>query len=230
MSELSHATFTPDPAALDSGVLIVGLGRFGSALASSLEDMGYEVIAADSDMRRVQEHAHNLTQAVQVDSTSERALRQIGAADVRTAVVCIGNDIEASVVTTAVLADIGVPHIWAKAITKPHGKILERVGAHHVVYPETDMGARVAHLLSGRMLEYVALDDNFVLAETGPPRRAVGMSLQQAQLRSEFNVTVVCVKQAGGSFTYATPETVLGAGDLIVVAGTRADVNRFMKN
>jgi trk system potassium uptake protein len=229
MSDLSENSFTPDPTALDSGVLIIGLGRFGSSLAISLEELGYEVIAVDSDMARVQEHADALTQAVQLDSMSEKALRQIGAADVRTAVVCIGDDIEASVVTTAVLADIGVAHIWAKAITKPHGKILERVGAHHVVYPEYDMGARVAHLLSGRMLEYMALDDDFVLAETSVPASAVGKSLTEAQLRAKHNVTVVCVKPGGSRYTYATPDTKLAAGDLIVVAGTRKDVDGFMR-
>jgi trk system potassium uptake protein TrkA len=217
-----------DDEALAGGVLVIGLGRFGSALAHTLIDMGYEVLAVDFDADRVQEAAGSLTQVVQADTTSERAMRQIGAADVRTAVVCIGSDIESSVLTTGLLADIGVPHIWAKAITRAHGKILERVGAHHVVFPEADMGERVAHLLSGRSLEYVALDEEFVLAETGVPRSAHGKTLGDAGLRAKFAVTVVCIKQAGGSFTYATADTVLGAGDLIVIAGRRLDVDRFI--
>jgi trk system potassium uptake protein len=217
-----------DDAALEGGVLVIGLGRFGSALAISLEDMGYEVLALDADQAAVQEHAGTLTQVVQADSTSERALRQLGVADMRTAVVCIGTDIESSVITTALLADFGLPHIWAKAITRAHGKILERVGAHHVVSPEADMGERVAHLLSGRSLEYIALDDEFVLAETRVPRMAAGKSLGEAQLRAAYDVTVVCVKHPGGSFTYATPDTTIGEGDLIVVAGRRVDVDRFI--
>lgn len=228
MADRSRSNISPLDAELAGGVLIIGLGRFGSALAYTLVDMGYEVLAVDADGDRVQEHSGNLTQVVQADTTSEAAMRQIGAADIGTAVVCIGNDIESSVLTTALLADMGVPNIWAKAITRPHGKILSRVGAHRVVFPEVDMGERVAHLLSGRSLEYVALDDDFVLAETGVPRSARGKALGEAGLRAEYDVTVVCVKETGKRFTYATPETILSDGSLIVIAGRRLDVDRFI--
>ena len=209
-------------------ILVVGLGRFGSSVAHTLVEMGYEVLAVDFEQSRVQSYSETLTHVVQADTTSERALRQIGAADVSTAVVCIGTDIESSVLTTGCLVDIGVPNIWAKAITKAHGKILDRVGAHHVVFPEADMGARVAHLLTGRTLEYVELDDDFVIAETGVPKAAVGKTLGTAQLRATFDVTVVCTKQSGSTFTYATTDTVLGADDLVVIAGRRGAVDRFI--
>ena len=228
MADRSRTNISPLDAELAGGVLVVGLGRFGSALAHALVDMGYEVLAVDTDLDRVQEHAGSLTQVIQADTTSEAAMAQIGVADIGAAVVCIGNDIESSVLTTALLADLGVPNIWGKAITRSHGKILRRVGAHHVVFPEADMGERVAHLLSGRSLEYVALDDEFVLAETGVPKAARGKTLGSAGLRADFDVTVVCIKQTGGSFTYATADTVLGEGDLIVIAGRRADVDRFI--
>lgn len=208
-------------------ILVVGLGRFGSSLAHTLIDMGHEVLAVDMSAERVQEHAGLLTHVVQADTTNERALRQLGAADTVTAVVCIGTDLEASVLTTTALVDIGVKNLWAKAITEPHGRILQRVGAHHVVYPEAEMGARVAHLVTGEMLEYIALDDDFVIIETAVPKTYVGMTLAQAGPRAAFRVTVVCVKPEGGAFTYATSETVLGELDLIVVAGHRDDVERF---
>ena len=102
------------------------------------------------------------------------------------------------------------------------------MGAHHVVFPEADMGARVAHLLTGRTLEYVELDDDFVIAETGVPKAAIGKTLGAAQLRAAFDVTVVCTKRAGSTFTYATADTLLGADDLVVVAGRRAAVDRFI--
>jgi trk system potassium uptake protein TrkA len=178
-------------------------------------------------IRSPTQHRGSLTHVVQADSTSQTALRQLGAADAVTAVVCIGTDVESSVLTTGALIDIGVENVWAKAITEPHGRILQRVGAHHVVFPEAEMGNRVAHLVTGALLEYVALDDDFVLIETVVPRAYAGSTLGDSGIRARHRVTVVCVKPEGGSFTYAERDTVLGSDDLIVVAGHRADVEQF---
>lgn len=208
-------------------ILVIGLGRFGSSLAHTLVDLGYEVLGVDFSEAKVQEHAGLLTHVVQADTTSERALRQIGAADAVTAVVCIGTDVESSVLTATALVDLGVRNIWAKAITEPHGRILQRVGAHHVVFPEAEMGSRVAHLVTGQMLEYIALDEDFVIAEMTTPPEFIGVPLGESGLRARYKVTVVCVKPAGGQFTYAERTTVLSSSDLIVVAGHRADVERF---
>jgi trk system potassium uptake protein len=208
-------------------IVVIGLGRFGSALAHTLVDLGYEVLGVDFTEERVQEHAEALTHVVQADTTSERVLRQIGAADAVTAVVCIGTDIESSVLTTVALADLGVQNIWAKAITDAHGRILQRVGAHHVVFPEAEMGNRVAHLVTGQLLEYMALDDDFVIAELIAPQVLVGVPLGESNVRATHKVTVVCVKPSGGQFTYADRSTVLAPSDLIVIAGHRADVERF---
>ena len=208
-------------------IVVIGLGRFGSALAASCLDMGYEVLGIDVDADRVQELSGVLTHVVQADTTSEQALRQLGVADAVTVVVSIGADVEASVLTTAALSDLGVPNIWAKAFTRPHGRILARVGAHNVVFPEAEMGERVARLLTGQVLEYLALDDDFVLIEALPPPSLVGVPLGETNLRRDYRVTVVCTKPDHGQFTYAESATVLGANDLIVVAGHRADVERF---
>ena len=208
-------------------IMVIGLGRFGSALAQTLVDMGYEVLGVDFAEEIVQEHAGMLTHVLQADTTSERVLRQIGAADVITAVVCIGTDVESSVLTTSALVDLGVPNVWAKAITTAHGRILQRVGAHHVVFPEAEMGSRVAHLVTGQALEYLPLDENFVIAEMTAPPELVGVALGNSNLRADYKVTVVCVKPQGEQFTYADRETVLSPSDLIVIAGHRADVDRF---
>lgn len=208
-------------------IVVVGLGRFGSSLAHTLVDMGYEVLGVDFDEEIVQEHAGSLTHVVQADTTSERALRQIGAADAVTAVVCIGTDIESSVLTTTALVDLGVRNVWAKAITTAHGRILQRVGAHRVVFPEAEMGSRVAHLVTGQALEYLPLDENFVIAEMAAPNELIGVALGDSNLRAKYKVTVVCVKPQGGQFTYADRETVLSTSDLIVIAGHRSDVDRF---
>jgi trk system potassium uptake protein len=208
-------------------IVVIGLGRFGSAVASTLIEMGHEVLGIDADEERVQQHAEFLTHVAQADTTNERTLRQLGLADAITVVVAIGADVEASVLTTGALVDIGVPNIWAKALTEPHGRILERVGAHHVVFPEAEMGSRVARLLTGALIEYFALDDDFVLIETKVPRNLAGKKLGNTDLRANYKVTVVCIKPEGQSFTYAESATVLGEHDLIVVAGHRGDIERF---
>ena len=181
----------------------------------------------DADPATVQGNADRLTYVVEADATDKQAMEQLGAGEFGRAVVGIGTDLEASILTTSVLADLEVPDIWAKAITAPHGHILERVGAHHVVFPEHDMGRRVAHLVTGRMIEFVQLDEGFALVELKPPAQIVGRSLADAQVRSRYGITVVCIKPAGGSFTYATQETVPGSDDILVVAGETARVQEF---
>jgi trk system potassium uptake protein TrkA len=205
--------------ARQTAFLVVGLGRFGGALAETLIELGHEVLGVDLDGKIVQGYAGILTHVVEADSTDADAMHQIGAADFQSAVVAIGTNVEASILTTSVLVDLGIPRILAKAITAPHGRILERVGAHRVVFPERDMGIRVGHTLVGRTLDYIQLDPGFALVETIAPREIVGKTLAEAEVRRRYGITVVCIKPSGGGFTYATPDTVVKEGDILVVAG-----------
>ncbi|MTA12946.1 MAG: TrkA family potassium uptake protein [Actinobacteria bacterium] len=208
-------------------VLVVGLGRFGGALARTLIELGTEVLAVDSDARLVQMHSIDLPHVAQVDATDLVALRQLGAHEFDTAVVAIGAGVESSVLVTTALLDLGIERVWAKAISDQHAKILERVGAHRVFRPEAEMGARVAHLVSGRVLEYLSLDEGFVLAEVVAPPSFVGRALGDIGLRATYRVTVVCVKHPGSTFTYAESSTIVRDGDLLVLAGAPGDVERF---
>ncbi|MDX6740533.1 TrkA family potassium uptake protein [Actinocorallia sp. A-T 12471] len=208
-------------------VVVIGMGRFGSSIALELTRLGTEVLAIDSRAKTVQSLAGELTQIVTADSTDIQALKQLGVADFYRAVVAIGSDIEASILTTSLLVELGVENIWAKAISRQHGRILERIGANHVVLPEHDMGERVAHLVSGRMLDYVQIDQDYVLAKTRPPREIVGVPLGETNLRRKLGVTIVSVKPKGEQYTYATEETVLQYDDLILVAGPTTKVERF---
>jgi trk system potassium uptake protein TrkA len=214
---------------LDTGdqVLVIGLGRFGSALATSLMELGHEVLGVDTDPVLVQRYSPLLTQAIEADCTDPNVLRQIGAAEFPCAVVGIGSGIESSVLTVAALSDLEIPNIWAKAITEAHARILERVGADHVISPEREMGERVAHLVTGRMIEYLELDPGFALVETTAPSEIVDKSLTEVLFRSTYGVTVVCIKPAGGVFTYATPDTKIGEGDILLVAGETARAEAF---
>jgi trk system potassium uptake protein TrkA len=210
-------------------VLVVGLGRFGASLAETLVDLGHEVRAVDGDAHRVQHFSGRLTSVVETDSTSEEAMRQVGAHEFDRAVVAIGSDIEASILSVGVLVDLGIREIWAKAVTQAHGRILQRVGATTVVFPEHQMGERVAHMVTGRMVDYVELDEAFALVETVAPRDVVGRTLGEAQVRDRHGVTVVCIKPQGGSFTYATADTHVAEGDLLVVAGERDRAETFAR-
>ncbi|MGH3011224.1 MAG: potassium channel family protein [Gaiellaceae bacterium] len=207
--------------------MVIGLGRFGGGLAETLVGMGHEVLGVDADPRLVQEFSGVLTHVVEADSTDERAMRQLGVDEFETAVVAIGTEVEASILTTSVLADLGVPRIVAKAVTEAHGRILERVGAHRVVFPERDMGIRVGHSLAGAIIDYFELDPGFAIVETRAPRELVGKTLAAAEVRKRYGITVVCVKPEGGSFTYATPETVVNEGDILVVAGEKRRAEAF---
>ena len=211
----------------DAPVLVIGLGRFGAATAGQLQRMGREVLAIDADASLVQKWAERVTHAVQADARSLDALRQLGADEFSIAVVATGSSIESSVLITANLVDLKIPQIWSKAISKSHGKILARIGANHVIYPEAEAGERVAHLVSGRLIDFIEFDDDFVLVKMYPPKPVRGLSLADAEVRSKYRITVVGVKSPGKPFTYATEQTVVSNHDLIIVSGTEADIDRF---
>jgi trk system potassium uptake protein len=208
-------------------ILVVGLGRFGGQVAASLVRLGHEVLAIDEDEQVVQRWSDRLTHVVQADSTDEEALRQLGVGDLGRAIVGIGTDIEASVLTVLALEELGVKDIWAKATSAKHGAILERTGAHHVVYPEAAMGERVAHLVTGKMMDFLEFDDGFAIAKTGTPREAVGKTLSESELRTKYGVTIVGLKRTRNDFTYAKADTIVEEGDILIVSGATDLVEKF---
>jgi trk system potassium uptake protein TrkA len=208
-------------------VLIIGLGRFGAAAAAELDELGREVLAVDRDAALVQEWADQVTHSVQADVTQMDTLRQIGASEFQIAIVAVGSSIEASVLITANLVELGIPQIWAKAVTPSHGKILSRIGAHHVIYPEAEAGQRIARLVSGRMLDFIQFDDDFVLVKMHAPKPIWGKTLTESGVRTVHRVTVVGIKRPDQPFTYATEETVVHDHDIVVVSGREADVQKF---
>lgn len=207
-------------------IAVLGLGRFGSSLARELARRGHEVVGVDGSERTVQDLADDLTHAAVADTTDVDALRQLGIPDFDHAVVGIGSNLEASILTTTLLADFGIENIWAKATNRQQARILERIGAHHVVLPEHDMGERVAHLVTGRMLDFIEFEDDYAIGKTVAPAEAVGRTLGESRLRSRYDVTVVGVKRPGEGFTYARPETMVHAGDVLIIAGRTAVVDR----
>lgn len=215
------------PAPTADNVVVIGLGRFGGQVADSLVRLGHEVLGIDENGLIVQRWADRLTHVVQADSTDNDALRQLGVAEFHRAVVGIGTDIEASVLTVLALTEVGVREIWAKAISAKHGKILRSVGANHVIYPESAMGDRVAHLITSKMLDFIEFDDGFAIAKVRAPREAYDRTLAEAALRTRYGITVVGVKRPGVDFVYALPDTVVPAGAVLIVAGKTDVVQQF---
>ena len=209
------------------GVVVIGLGRFDKSLALELERDGVEVLGVDTDARRVQSLAGRITHVVQADSTDVEAMQQLSVQDFDRAVIAIGSDLEASALTAFALKSLGVENIWAKATSESMAKILEQIGVGHVVRPEHDMGRRVAHLVRGKMLDYIEFDDGYAIVKTMPPRSILGMPLCVSGVRTRFGVTIVGVKTPGQDFTYATPDTVVNEGDLVIVSGERQKVEYF---
>ncbi|MBU7597952.1 TrkA family potassium uptake protein [Streptomyces sp. P38-E01] len=203
------------------------MGRFGQALALELIDEETEVLGIDSDEDVVQAMSGSLTHVVRADSTKEEALRQLAVHEFSRAVVAIGTSLEASILTASLLVSFGIPDVWAKATSKAHGKILAQLGVQHVVFPEHDMGQRVAHLVRGRMLDYIEFEDDFAMAKTTPPADTCGKRLGDSAIRSRYGLTVVAIKRTGEGFTYATADTVLRPDDTIIVAGRTRQTERF---
>ena len=195
---------------LQSGTLVIGLGRFGSAVAVTQDQLGYEILAVEKNPARVQAFAGRFP-LVEADATSKDALEQLGAREFRSAVVGVGSSLEAAVLITANLVDMGISQ---------HGRILRRVGAHHVVYPDLDAGKRTAHLVGGRMVDYIEMEkDGFSIMKLRPPQEVRGFSLEELDLRGRYGVNVLAIRRPKQRFEYADSSTRINADDEIIVSG-----------
>ena len=210
-----------------SGVVVIGLGRFGKSLALELENDGVEVLGIDLDRHTVDMLAGRLTHVVQADSTDIEVMRQLSVHEFDRAVIAIGSNLESSVLTAFVLKQLGVDLVWAKATSESMRQILLKIGVNQVVRPEHDMGRRVAHLVRGKMIDYIEFDDGFAIVKTTPPKNILGGTLAASGVRTKYGVTIVGIKTPGNDFTYATPESIVTAGDLVIVSGERHRVERF---
>ena len=208
-------------------VAVIGLGRFGWSVAMHLMRLGREVIAIESNPELVEQYAPYLTLCVEGDATSTAVLRQLGIGELQHVVVAIGDSLENSVLTVAALSDLKVPNIWAKCLSEEHGRILERVGATRAIFPEQEMGNRIAHVLVGRANEYIDFPNGYAITMVGPPKWLIGQSLAEAQLRSKFGVTAVGIERPDGTIDYTTPETRVHAEDRLVIVGRIDRVEGF---
>ena len=208
-------------------VVVIGLGRFGGAVAQSLMRLGHDVMGIDHREDLVQIWADRLTHAVQADATNENIMLQLGVADFSHAIVGIGSDLAGSLMTIMVLTELGIKDIWVKAMSPEHGQIAQRIGAHHVIFPEADMGERVAHQITGRLMDFIEFEDGFAIAKINAPDLTHHKTLAEAHVRSRFGVTVVGVKRMNQDFEHALGDTRILPGDLLIVSGPTKKIELF---
>lgn len=209
-------------------MLVIGLGRFGTALAEELMASGHDVMAIERDRNIVQHYANDFTSVVQADATDQHALNQLGVDSFDTVVVGIGTSIESSVLTVANLVDLGIPNIWAKALTRAHGQILDRIGANHVIYPEQEAGERTAHLLGGTMRNFTEFSPGHALANITIPKTLAGRPMRDLRLKDRYGVIVVAYEDAN-NFHHVDSETQLPEGGNMLVAGPTHRVDEFAR-
>jgi len=218
---------------------VIGLGRFGAAMATTLTELGQDVIGIDGNEEAVQRLADVIGAAVVLDATDERALRTAGVQDVDVAVISIGENIEASLLAVMLVKDLGVPRIIAKAVSPLHGRILERLGVNRVIFPEREMAMRVAHsLVVANVLDYIELSRDFSIIEMPAPEEFAGRSLKDLQLRNRYGLTLIAIKRktgtGDGEVTNVAPtaEDEIQAGDVLALLGPNerlAQLDRLLK-
>lgn len=208
---------------------VIGIGRFGGSVAERLYEMGHDVLAIDSSESRVEAIADRVTHAAVADSTSETALKSLGITNFDVVVVAIGKDIQASILTTLVLKELGARHIVVKAHTAQHGKVLQKIGADRIVFPERDMGVRVANnLTSENMIDFIELSPVHSIVEIIVPEEMAGKSLRELNLRARYGVNVMAVRTSERQINVSpSAEDKLQYGDILVVLGEKDKIREM---
>lgn len=208
--------------------VVIGLGNFGASVARTLYDLGYDVLAIDSDEDVVREISDYVTHAVQVDTADEKSLRDLGVSNFDVAVIGIGSDIQASIMTTIVMKDLGVKYVISKARDDLHGKVLYKVGADRVVFAERDMGVRVAHnIVSSNILDYIELSPDYNIAEIECPREWYGKTIKEIDMRANYGISVIAIKQEHDINIAPKADDIIEAKDIIVAIGGSKELSKF---
>lgn len=220
--------FRPSKRTIDiPPVAVIGLGRFGSSLAHELIDHGVEVLGIDIVDKAAREQSALLSDVILADATDKEALMQLGIDELQRVVVAIGSHLEASILTTSNLVEIGVKDIWAKADSDAHARILSQLGVHHVIRPERDTGRRVAHLLGGKFQDFAEITQNYGVSKLAAPACVLDQPINLDRVWRVFRVQLVSRGTNQGTWEPIVDTAVLGAGDIIVAAGSPEDLEAF---
>lgn len=208
--------------------LVLGLGRFGESLAKSLYKLGQEVLAVDEDEETVEAIAPYVTQAVQIDATDEGALQALGVRNFDAAIVSIGQNMRDSILVCVLLKELGVPNLIAKATDDLHAKVLRKVGVDRVVFPERDMGMRLAKsLLTPNVLEMIDLSDDYQLVEIILPMKWVGDTIIGVDVRRKYGISILAIHRGGQFIVSPTPDLMFETGDILLVLGKKDDIDNI---
>jgi len=199
---------------------VIGLGRFGASVARTLANAGCEVLGVDVDESRVKAVADEITDAVRANALDEEALRALGLRNFEVVVVAIGHEVQASILVTVLLKEMGIPKIVAKAQDDLHGRVLQKVGADIVVFPERDMGVRLAHtLISRNVIDEIQLSTDYSILEIEAPPRFLDRSLKDLELRQKFGLTVLAIRRADRIIVSPDATQIVKEGDILVTLG-----------
>ncbi|WP_449602924.1 potassium channel family protein [Paenibacillus sp. Marseille-Q9583] len=208
--------------------VVIGLGRFGSSLALELMEMGYEVLGIDHQEERVEDMSDHLTHAVVADATDEGIMRSLGVRNFDCGIVAIGDNMERSILAAILLKEIGVKQVVAKAISILHGRALSRLGVDRVIFPERDMGIRVAHqLVTPNLLDYIELSKDYKIVELTVPSCMNGKSLSDLNTRARYGCSIVALNRESGIIVAPTAHDHLSEGDVMVLIGSNESIDRF---
>lgn len=208
--------------------VVIGLGRFGSSLAKELVSLGYEVLGVDKREANVNEMSDVLTHTVQADWSDEEVYRSLGIRNFDCAVIAISEDIQASIMAAILCKEQGVKKVVAKAMSEIHGRVLEKLGVDRVIFPERDMGIRVAHLLaSPNLLDYIALSNNYTVAELAVSRKISGSRLRDLDSRRRFGCSVLAINRRNEVIISPTADDAVYEQDIMVIIGTTQQIERF---
>ncbi|KKO50939.1 potassium channel family protein [Paenibacillus sp. DMB20] len=207
---------------------VIGLGRFGASLALELMELGYEVLGIDRDEEVVEDMSDFLTHTVVADATDEEVLKSLGIRNFDCGIVAIGDEIQTSILAAIQLKELGVGTVVAKAISVLHGRALEKLGVDRVIFPERDMGVRVAHqLVTPNLLDYIELSKDYRIVEMTVTDCMDGKTLSELNTRVRYGISVVALNQRQGIIVAPTAMDVLRAGDIMVVIGSKENIDRF---
>lgn len=207
---------------------VIGLGRFGTSVATVLSELGNEVLAIDKDPEVIKEVSSIVTYAVEADVMDEHVLRDLGLGNMDAVVVSIGSDLQSSIMATLLSKELGVSRVVAKAQTELHAKVLKKIGADRIIFPERDMGSRVAHNLTSRnILDYIELSPEFSILEVEALKNWVGKDLKDLRLRNKYGVNVIAVKRGTKINISPRSEDVIKDGDIVIIIGSAEDVKKI---
>jgi len=207
---------------------VLGLGRFGGSLVKEFHDLGTEVLAVDKDIDKVNEMAQYSTAAVQANTMDEITLKNLGIRNFDLVFVSFGDDIEASILTSLVLKDMGIKKVWAKAQNTYHEKVLQKIGVDRIINPERDMAKRIAHhIVSEKILDYIELSEEFGIVEILATDKIHLRTLIELDVRAKYGCNIVALKRGTDIIVSPMAEEKIFKGDILIVIGKNEDINRF---